>query len=326
MTKAPGVRYHHITKEERIKIESYLEDDIGLREIARRLSRSPSTISEEIRQKRKRRGVYRAGEVDRRVRQRKSKANSRSRRIERGSTLEAHIISKLKLYWSPEQIAGRLKREHRKKTVVCHQTIYAYMYDVHPELKKYLRCQKGRWRRKRGTKQRRKQWDEAKKKRIDTRPAIVKKRKRLGDWEGDTIMGLEKNVHILTHAERKSRFLVADKVPQATAEQVRKLTTKRFNRLPQFKRKTITYDNGVQFAEHETLERDTKIPIYFAYPYHSWERGTNENTNGLLRQFFPKGSTFSHITQQKLDRVVKLINTRPRKCLHYQTPDEVFNR
>lgn len=325
MTRTSRVRYQHITKEERIKIESYLEDDIGVREIARRLSRSPSSISEEIKQRRKRRGVYNAKEADKRSRERKSKANTRLVRIERGSTLEAHIISKLKLYWSPEQIAGRLKRGNNKKTVVCHQTIYAYIYDVRPELKKYLRCQKGKWRRKRGTKQRRKQWDEAKKKRIDTRPASVENRKYVGHWEGDTIVGEEKNVHILTHTERKSRYLFADKVPHATAEQVRTLTTKRFNRLPQYKRKTITYDNGVQFAEHETLERDTGISIYFAYPYHSWERGTNENTNGLLRQFFPKGSAFTHITQQKLDRVVKLINTRPRKCLHYQTPEEVFN-
>jgi len=325
MTRSPRVRYHHITKEERIKIESYLEDDIGVREIARRLSRSPSTISEEIRQKKKRKVVYRAGEVDRQVRERKSQANTRTVRIESGGTLETYIISKLKLYWSPEQIAGRLKRENHNKAVVCHQTIYAYIYNHHPELKKYLRCQKGKWRRKRGTKQRRKQWDEAKKKRIDTRPAIVEQRTRIGDWEGDTIVGSEKTAHILTHAERKSRYLLADKVSKATAEQVRTLTTKRFNRLPQYKRKTITYDNGVQFAEHETLERDTGIPIYFAYPYHSWERGTNENTNGLLRQFFPKGSAFTHVTQQKLDRVVKLINTRPRKCLQYQTPDEVFN-
>lgn len=131
-------------------------------------------------------------------------------------------------------------------------------------------------------------------------------------------------MHILTHAERKSRFLLADKVRQATAREVRVLTTKRFNRLPQFKRKTITYDNGIQFAEHETVERDTGMDIYFAYPYHSWERGTNENTNGLLRQFFPKGSAFTPVTQQKLERIVELINTRPRKCLHYQTPEEVF--
>lgn len=324
MTKAKRVPYHHITKEERFKIESYLEDNIGVREIARRLSRSPGTISEEIRQKRKRRNVYVANRIDRAVRQRTSAANTRPVCIQRGSVLETHIVSKLKLYWSPEQIAGRLRRENNGKTVVCHETIYHYIYTVHPELKKYLRCTKGKYRRRYGTNIREKQREEGKKKRIDTRPAIVETRKRIGDWEGDTIVGKEKTVHILTHAERKSRLLMADKVSQATAKEVRLLTTKRFQRLPQYKRQTLTYDNGTQFAEHEQLERDLNIPVYFAYPYHSWERGTNENTNGLLRQFFPKGSAFTSITQQKLDRVVKLINTRPRKCLAYQTPEEVF--
>lgn len=325
MTKAKRVPYHHITKEERFKIESYLEDNIGVREIARRLSRSPSTISTEIRQGRKRRpATYAARAVDRHVRKRKSSANTRFTRIPRGSVLETQIVSKLKLYWSPEQIAGRLQLENHGKTIVCHQTIYDYIYTSHPELKKYLRCRKGKWRRKRGTKQREKQREEGKKKRIDARPAIVETRKRLGDWEGDTIVGKEKTVHILTHAERKSRFLLADKVSHATAKEVRLRTMKRFQRLPQYKRQTLTYDNGIQFAEHEQLERDLKTSIYFAYPYHSWERGTNENTNGLLRQFFPKGSAFTPITQQRLDRIVKLINTRPRKCLAYQTPEEVF--
>lgn len=157
MTKAKRVRYHHITKEERFKIESYVEDNIGVREIARRLLRSPGTISEEIRQGRKRKGTYLARKIHRTVQERKSKANARPVRIKAGGALEAHIIKRLKRYWSPEQISGRLRRENHGKTVVCYETIYEYIDDDHSGLKKYLRCQKGKWRRKKGTKQRKKQ-------------------------------------------------------------------------------------------------------------------------------------------------------------------------
>lgn len=326
MTKITGVEYHHITKDERFKIEAYREDNVGVREIARRLGRSPSSISDELKNKPKKKDVYNARVANRLSRLRICRANTREQKIKKDSELEKEIVFNLKRTWSPEQIAGRLRRQNKNKTVVSAQTVYNWIESERRDLRIHLRHKKNKYRRKSGTKQREKRREEAKKKRIDTRPKVVEKRSRLGDWEGDTIIGSEKTIHILTHAERKSRYLLADKVDGATAEKVRMTTVKRFQKLPQYKRQTITYDNGIQFSEHETVERDLDISVYFAYPYHSWERGTNENTNGLLREFFPKKSPFKNITKQKLDRAVKLINNRPRKCLSYQTPEEVFNK
>lgn len=326
MINQTEVEYQHITKEERFKIEAYLEDGLGIREIGRRLGRSPSSIHHELKNKPTKKSIYNARVADRISRTRVKSANTREKKIRKGSKLEKEIVKDLKKTWSPEQIAGRLKRLNKNKTVISKQAIYNWIYTERKDLQPHLRYKKSKYRRKPGTKIREKRREEAKKKRIDTRPKIVEKRTRLGDWEGDTVVGSEKTVHLLTHAERKSRYFLVDKVDGATAENVRRITRKRFKKLPRYKRQTITYDNGVQFSEHEVLERDLGISVYFAYPYHSWERGTNENTNGLLREFFPKRSAFKNITKQKLDRVVKLLNNRPRKCLSYLTPEEVFNK
>lgn len=163
------------------------------------------------------------------------------------------------------------------------------------------------------------------KKRINTRPEIIEKRERIGDWEGDTIVGKERKLAILTHVDRKSGYLIANKLNKITAEYVNKITIQTFKDFPDNAKQSITYDNGTYFSQYEFIERDTSMDVYFAFPYHSWERGTNENTNGLLRQFYPKKSPFKNITQINLDKYVNLINNRPRKRLHYRTPCEVFN-
>ena len=167
--------------------------------------------------------------------------------------------------------------------------------------------------------------EEAKKRRIDTRPEIVEKRSRIGDWEGDTIRGGDKKSAVLTHVDRKSGYLIANRLERALAEKVRTITSAEFSKLSKKKLYTSTYDNGSEFSEHETTEMWLKTAIYFAYPYHSWERGTNENTNGWLRQFFPKGTDFTKITDFDLQKAVKLINNRPRKRLNYHTPQEIFS-
>ena len=162
--------------------------------------------------------------------------------------------------------------------------------------------------------------------RIDTRPEIVEKRERIGDWEGDTVIGKDRKPAILTHLERKSGYLLANKLERATAELTKEKTIESFSKIPKDKKYTITYDNGSEFSEHEIIEREIKIDIYFTYPYHSWEIGCNENANGLLRQFFPKKSFFATITQEQIQKATRLINTRPRKRLNYSTPYEVFNQ
>jgi IS30 family transposase len=226
------------------------------------------------------------------------------------------------LYWSPEQIAHRVRKDHN--IVVCHETIYKYIYNKEPLWRKYLRQKKGKYRRRYG---RQKLVDLRKKesvRRIDTRPPIIEERARLGDWEGDTIIGAERTQRILTHVDRKSGYLIANKLDFTNSEHLRHVTVKAFKKIPRDKKHTITYDNGSEFADHEMIGKKTKMDIYFAYPYCSWERGTNENTNGLLRQFYPKKSLFKDITQRKLNKIVNLINHRPRKRLGYLTPHEVF--
>jgi len=227
-------------------------------------------------------------------------------------------------HWSPEQVAGKLKR-NRGETVICHETIYQWIYQEKPQLKQYLKCRKGKYRRKRGTAKREKQRELMRVRSIKGRPEIINKRQRLGDWEGDTIIGKERKQRILTHNERVSGYLMADKLSEVSCEIVRQKTISRFRKLPRKKRQTITYDNGSEIGRDDSLvEKEAKVQVYRARPYCSCERASNENLNGLLREFFPKRTYFATITQKDVDRAVKLLNHRPRKRLNYLTPHEVF--
>jgi transposase, IS30 family len=159
---------------------------------------------------------------------------------------------------------------------------------------------------------------------IDRRPRVVNERKRIGDWESDTLEGRKSSGLLATHVERKSRYTVAVKVKDKSADTVSGATLAAMKNLPKKKVKTITFDNGKEFAGFKELERGLGMRSYFANPYHSWECGANENTNGLLRQFFPRGTNFALVRQAQVDRVIKLLNNRLRKCLNYRTPAEVF--
>jgi IS30 family transposase len=249
-------------------------------------------------------------------------AKKKTKKLLSDEKLKDHVKEKLRLHWSPEQISGRGKKENMIS--ICHETIYQFIYQEENDWRKYLRQKKGKYRRRHGTKKREKAREEAKKKRIDIRPMIVNSRQRLGDWEGDTIVGGERNTGIITHTERKSGYLLGDLFKKKDSELIKEKIIARFSRIAVDKRYTITYDNGTEFSEHELIEREAKITVYFAHPYHSWERGTNENTNGLLRQFFPKKTMFAKLTQKVVDDAVMLINHRPRKRLGYLTPYEVF--
>lgn len=318
--------YAHLNADDRLKLEAWKEAGLSHGEIARRLGCHVSTIGRELeRNGEPRSGWYDAKKAEKLSHTRRNEANRETHaKLVAGSGLALYVEEKLRNHWSPEQIVGRLKREG--KATVSHERIYEWIYHERKDLIRFLRhSKKRRYRRRNGTKQRELRREEAKKKRIDTRPKEIEKRKELGNWEGDTIVGKEKTQRILTHVERKSRFTCADKIEQATAESIHRTSVKRLMRFPKRKRKTSTYDNGIEFSQYEKTERDAQIKIYFAYPYHSWERGTNENTNGLLREFFPKGSPFKDVTQRDLDRAVRFLNTRPRKCLKYRTPEEVFN-
>lgn len=316
----------HITPEQKNELSILLQAGLKQKDIAQLLEKTPSAICQELkRNPANTRTGYSAKIAKENATNRRIEANKRFRKIENNEWIRRYIVRNTKKYWSPEQIAGRIKNKwpDRKERHIGKDSIYEFIYEKRKDLVKYLRCQKGKYRRRYGTKIREKQREEMKKKRIDKRPAIVDKRERIGDWEGDTMVGKDKS-HILTHVDRKSGYGMADKLIRGLAELTRQKTQERFSKLPKSKKHTITYDNGSTFSEHDMTERNTGIDIYFANAYHSWERGCNENFNGLLRQFFPKKSSFAKITQEEIDKAIKLLNNRPRKRLNYLTPAEVF--
>lgn len=314
--------YSQITREQRFKIQAWLEIGMSQKDIAGRLAKDKSSLSREIRRNKNAEGKYTAGLADKSSRKRRKDGKRSTRKLLRDKKLKRAVLSQLKKKKSPEQITGQRKR-HGKNYVVP-ETLYRYIYGYAPGWKKYLRQKGARYRRWRGTKARQKAREEAKKTRIDKRPAIVELRTEIGHWEGDTIKGKEKTTGIATHVERVSGYALADKLDRITAENLKQKTVRSFARIPKDKKKTETLDNGTEFSEYELMERETGIKIFFAYPYHSWERGTNENFNGLLREYFPKGSPFATVTQKDVNRAIRELNHRPRKRLNYLTPYEVF--
>ena len=290
----------------------------SFREIARTLGKDVSSLSRHINEYGGRDG-YDGREVRRRKRMKRVLAMDSIRLVK--GTLLRFITNELKKHKSPEQIAGILKR--RRRPIVT-STIYRYIKERAPHLKMYLRSQKGKYRRRRGTKIREKQREQAKKRRIDERPAIVERRGRVGDFEGDTIQGRDKRVRIVSYVDRRTGYLVAFLLPKMNARLLTSLTLKNFRHISKRKRKTFTMDNGSEFADWERLEKRSGMTVYFAYPQHFWERGTNENTNGLLRQYFPRTYDFNLITPEELAHVVRRLNNRERKRLRFLSPRRVF--
>lgn len=314
-----------ITDDQRSQIYALRKAGHKQKDIAKLLCKSPSAISRELKRNKSKNNNYTPRLAKLKTKERRITANKRFKKIENNESLKRYVVRKLKLYWSPEQIAGRWDKSHTENRI-GKDSIYKFIYEKRKDLLKYMRCQKGRYRCKYGRRTIEKQREEQKKRRIDQRPEIINTRARIGDWEGDTIRGQGNSGHLLTNVERKSGYLVSARIDRASMENVVEFTTKYFKRIPRNKRLSITYDNGSEFSGFETIEEQTGMTAYFAFPYHSWERGTNENTNGLMRQFFPKRSRFDNITKEHLDKVVKLINNRPRKRLKYLTPHEIFKK
>lgn len=310
--------HKHIGSEDWPVIARMLKAGFTGSEIARTIGKDPSATNRHIKQNGGRSG-YDLREVRRKKHYQRIAAMD-SIRVLKGILLRT-VVKLLKEHYSPEQIEGTLKL---KGGTIVASTIYRYIKERAPHLKKYLRSQKGKYRRKRGTKIREKARERAKKRRIDERPKIVERRGRIGDWEGDTMLGRDKWIRIVTLVDRHSGYLIAYLLPKLNAELLTKLAVQKLKRLPKDKRRTLTLDNGIEFSDWERLEKQTGMAIYFAYPYHSWERGTNENTNGLLRQYFPKSLDFNLITAKELADVVKRLNDRPRKRLKFKSPKQLF--
>ncbi len=312
--------YTHIGPEDWLVIARMLRAGHPIREIARTLGKSAGSVSRHV-TKYGGREEYDVREVRRQKRMERVSAME-GIRVLNGVMLRM-VVRELKLHRSPEQIAGICANKGR---TLAASTIYRYIHERAPHLKQYLRSSKGKYRRRHGTKIREKARELEKKRRIDERPTIVEHRSRIGDWEGDTVQGRDKRVRVVTFVDRRSGYLIAFLLPKMRAELLTTLALERFARIPKRKRKTLTLDNGVEFSDWERLEKKSGMTVYFAYPYHSWERGTNENTNGLLRQYFPKTLDFNLITPAELAHVVRRLNDRPRKRLKFKSPRQIFQK
>jgi len=308
--------YKQLTCEQRYTIYSMNKSNYKQSEIALAIGVDKSTISRELSRNKSLRG-YRPKYAHKKALDRRT-GKSKSRISNPTWQLVEELI---KLDWSPEQISARLKNE--QDIEISHEWIYQFILQDKKndgDLYTHLRCQKKRKKRY-GAKERR----GCLKNRtfIDERPEIVDQKIRVGDWEADTIIGKNHKHAIVTLTERKTRLSLFQKVNRKQAFQVASAIEKMLGDIQNFVH-TITSDNGKEFANHEEIARNLDTDFYFAHPYSSHERGLNENTNGLIRQYFPKGSDFSGITQRQIEMVIDRLNNRPRKCLGFLTPNEVF--
>jgi len=307
--------YHQLTQAQRYQIYALRKTKHPLSEIATVIGVHKSSVSRELNRNRGQRG-YRPQQAHELAVNRRQKAVPRIT-----AEVWSVVESLLRQDWSPEQISGRLKKEQGIR--ISHEWIYQHILAdkrAGGDLYKHLRCQKKR-RKRYGKYDRRGQLPNCRS--IEERPASVSTRKRLGDWEVDTLIGKQQKQAILTLVERKSRFTLLGKVSRRTAQAVRQQVCKLL--LPvRDKAHTLTSDHGKEFADHELIAETLKLKFYFAHPYAAWERGTNENTNGLLRQYFPKKSDFQSISNKKMDQAMSKLNFRPRKSLRFKTPFEVF--
>lgn len=310
----------HLTLEQRYKIEAYINAGSSISEIAELVDKDKSVISREIkRNSDQRSGVYKAVLADKKA---LNRHNVKPKKCTLTTEVEANILFYLKKDYSPEQIVGRAKID--KRAMVSTERIYQYIWENKRRgglLYKHLRT-KGKKYKKRG---------HLKDKRgliigrvdISDRPAIVEKKSRLGDLEIDLVIGKNHKGALLTINDRASGILFMGKVQSKEASEIQQKT---IELLKDWKPliKTITSDNGKEFANHRAIAEDLDIDYYFAKPYHSWERGANENLNGLIRQYFPKKYNFENIDEQQIKTVVNTLNNRPRKRFGYKTPNEIF--
>lgn len=314
--------YTHLTRDDRIRLDVLLRAGLSFSKCAERLGFSPTAIGVEVNTN-DGREKYNPYLAHRKAKDKRWIANQCHRKWDQGNPETQLAISLLELGWSPDQIAGRSKLE-RETQLFSPATIYN---NVNPdkELCKLLPKKHNKYRRRKDGNIRKEEREAMSPKRsIDSRPSQVGNRKDIGHWESDTIIGKEKTARILTHVERKTGFLLANLLYDVTSEKIRIESVAAFQNIPSNKKRTTTCDNGTEFADWELTEKESAIQFYFAHPYHSWERGTNENTNGLIRRYFPKGTVFGNIKKKQLNKVVAEINHRPRKRLGYRMPYEKF--
>lgn len=314
----------HLNAEERMAIEIFLSQGLSCHQIGARLNRCHTSISREIIRNGSQSG-YRGPTAQGRAELRRKQPRHYQR--QEHEHLVAYVEKKLRSDWSPEQIANRIRLDHPDdaRMRISTEALYSWIYTAARHggtMHRHLR---------RGRSRRRPQKLYGKGKRffpgrvgIAKRPPVVESRERFGDWEADLMSGSFGKAALATCIERKSRFLIAAKVEDKTTASFNAAITAGMLVIPEVLRKTLTVDNGSEMANFKELEADTGLEAYFCDPHSPWQRGSNENCNGLLRQYFPRGISFRSVTEEVVKRAVDRLNNRPRKCLRYQTPAEVF--
>jgi transposase, IS30 family len=314
--------YSHLTITERRQIYIMRErEQLSLTVIAETMGRAKSTISRELKRNQgKEAELGYLPDTAQYQAEARRKSEGRFRRIS-SSSIE-QIKERLKQYHSPEQVAGRMKQEGIERA--SHESIYQMIYANHKGMgayKQYLR-QEQKQRRRKGV--RKKRGGIPNRIGIENRPAIADQKIEIGHWESDTVIGSNHSGVVVTHVDKASKYLLAGLAKQKTVEQINRVTKELFKEVNLEFRKTMTFDNGREFCGHQQISAELGLDCYFANPYHSWERGLNEHTNGLIRQFFPKSTNFKIVKKEVFQKAVALINHRPRKSLDYRTPHEVF--
>jgi len=313
-------KYAQLTEHKRYQIYILKKAEHTQAYIAKMVGVSASTISRELKRNTGQRG-YRPKQAQMKAIQRRQSAR---KYIKMTPQLKGSIDAKLRQEWSPEQITGWLRAT--QTVSVSHQRIYDHILEDRRwggTLYRSLRQANKRRRKRYGLRERPGQIKERVS--IDERPKIVDRKSRFGDWEIDTIIGKNHRGVLISIVERRSRYTLIVKAKSKQADEVSNKTIELMTPVRELVH-TITADNGKEFAMHKQISNALDTDVYFAHPYHAWERGLNENTNGLIRQYFPKGSPLEHMTQKQIQKVQDRLNHRPRKCLNFKTPYYVFKQ
>ena len=323
-------KHKRLTLKERVQIETLLNENNTKAYIAKRLNRSRSTISREV-------NKWVQNKYD------KYEANLahwyakddylNKRNLDKISTyslLRFFVYKGLLSQWTPEQISGRIKELYPNDPImsISHEAIYRHIY-TRPQAslnKKLIKLLVRKKTRRRPSKKRRGTGSKIiNQVSIDLRPKHIELRKEVGHWEGDLVIGKGQKSAIGTIVERKSRYTLIIKLNSRKSDEIAKMFSIKLNQLNNLFKKTMTYDNGIEMAKHEKITQNTGMKIFFAHPYSSWERGTNENTNGLIRRYLPKGTDFNLIDEKLLMQIQLKLNNRPRKIIGYKTPQEIMD-
>ena len=319
--------YSHLSPEERDKIAILRTREISLGDIAMELRRHKSTVSREL--SRNSSVIYTSYSphaAQKRADERKSEAHQRARL--KNARIRHYVVSHLKEGWSPEQIAGRLKQK-RSPLSISHETIYQFVYE--PKLRKqenlvpYL-VRSHKKRRLKGHRHTHKDSHIPMRISIKQRPQSVQDRRQLGHWETDAVVSRQSQAALNVTVERKSRLTKITKMSQRTAPNTHRAITQALKKFPSKARRTITYDNGSENVNHMHTNKTLETSSFFCEPFHSWEKATVENTVGLIRRVYPKKSNFDLLSNYDVKKLENMLNNRPRKCLSFKTPLEVFNR